>query len=445
MSPSTSSKRGSHKRKRSDASKTSATTAPVTAAVGWEDIPVTLGEGEGDVEMDTDGQDNNSKTKKKTKNAKRNHYDNEQLGKQATMDLPAQPGEEIGMMYGGSIQVLRGDQYQVILQQDHDKTTTSSSNNNNTIQKRIVLLKPSAEHQDHTPKLEEAPAATATATSKKKKSKKTKEPNVDRTKEDAVIPVPSKNSKKRPAPKESSHAPLTLPIQESSSSLLSEKEENNDTQEDKHTKHEDKDEDGWRQLQLSWSHASGGAVLDPILCRSLLRLGFDQPTPIQAATLSATILGRRNLVGAAPTGSGKTLAFLLPIMQSLLQQPPQQQRSVVRALVVTPTRELATQISSECDKLLPTTNSNKAIMKKQSVTLVGGSAPVKQARLLSTLRPPIIVGTPGRLWQMVRVCFIVLEWIPLVGDLLEDLPPPLPSFPRKIRIRNSVVEVFSTL
>jgi superfamily II DNA/RNA helicase len=117
------------------------------------------------------------------------------------------------------------------------------------------------------------------------------------------------------------------------------------------------------------------------------------------------------------------LAFLLPILQSLLQQPPHEhQQSVVRALIVTPTRELATQISAECDKLLPKTNNknnNKTDIKKQSVTLVGGIAPVKQARLLSTIRPPIIVGTPGRLWQMVRVCFI----FGYVLRVLEDFPP----------------------
>jgi len=54
-------------------------------------------------------------------------------------------------------------------------------------------------------------------------------------------------------------------------------------------------------------------------------------------------------------------------------------------------KELATQIHAECEKLLPS----------QCVTLVGGIALVKQKRLLSTKKPPIIVATPGRLWAMV--------------------------------------------
>jgi superfamily II DNA/RNA helicase len=63
-----------------------------------------------------------------------------------------------------------------------------------------------------------------------------------------------------------------------------------------------------------------------------------------------------------------------------------------QAVIVTPTRELATQIQQECNKLSP----------NQCVTLVGGIAIVKQARILQTKRPPIIIGTPGRLWAMVR-------------------------------------------
>lgn len=151
-----------------------------------------------------------------------------------------------------------------------------------------------------------------------------------------------------------------------------------------------------REVQLSWSHASGGAVLHERLCQSLASMGYFQPTPIQSATLSAAVMGRRNLVGAAPTGSGKTLAFLLPIVQHLMEQAEdesQQQHvnDVPQALIVTPTRELALQIHAECEKLLP----------KSCVSLVGGIALVKQDRLLTQIKPRIVIGTPGRLWAMV--------------------------------------------
>jgi ATP-dependent RNA helicase DDX24/MAK5 len=144
------------------------------------------------------------------------------------------------------------------------------------------------------------------------------------------------------------------------------------------------------EIQMAWSSATGGALLQEQLCKSLAKLGYSHPTPIQAATLSAAIMGRRNLVGAAPTGSGKTLAFLLPILQHLLEQDEADENKVVQALILTPTRELAQQIQKECENILP----------KQCISLTGGIALVKQARLLQS-KPRVIVATPGRLWAMV--------------------------------------------
>ena len=97
------------------------------------------------------------------------------------------------------------------------------------------------------------------------------------------------------------------------------------------------------EMQLSWSRSSGGAILHNKLLESLHRLGFSSPTPIQAATLSASTLGRRNLVGAAPTGSGKTLAFLLPILNNMLQKKDEETddstpERKLQALIMTPTR-----------------------------------------------------------------------------------------------------------
>lgn len=56
-------------------------------------------------------------------------------------------------------------------------------------------------------------------------------------------------------------------------------------------------------IREAWSNATGGVCLHPKLCRSLHRLGFSSPTPIQSSTLAASILGQRDIVGAAPTGS----------------------------------------------------------------------------------------------------------------------------------------------
>src|SRR3989440_11345812 len=79
--------------------------------------------------------------------------------------------------------------------------------------------------------------------------------------------------------------------------------------------------------------------LDPVLLRAVYGLGYEAPTPIQKEAIPAVLAGR-DVIGTAQTGSGKTAAFLLPILQRLLKQPPGR----TRALVLSPTRELAAQI-----------------------------------------------------------------------------------------------------
>ena len=75
------------------------------------------------------------------------------------------------------------------------------------------------------------------------------------------------------------------------------------------------------------------------LHRGLKELGFTRPTPIQLDAIPPALEGR-DLLACAQTGSGKTLAFLLPLLNHLMNQ----KRGVTRALVITPTRELAAQI-----------------------------------------------------------------------------------------------------
>src|SRR5207247_10993084 len=86
--------------------------------------------------------------------------------------------------------------------------------------------------------------------------------------------------------------------------------------------------------------------LHPSLLRGLKDLGFARPTPIQADAIPPALEGR-DLLACAMTGSGKTAAFLLPILHKLLERP----RGVTRALVLTPTRELAAQILEDLNDL----------------------------------------------------------------------------------------------
>lgn len=92
--------------------------------------------------------------------------------------------------------------------------------------------------------------------------------------------------------------------------------------------------------------------------------------------------------------AGKTLAYLLPIFEFLLRQKePSYEDRKIQALVLAPTRELALQVQGECNKLLT----------GKCGILVGGLATQKQERVLRKNKPPIIIATPGRLWEMVSV------------------------------------------
>lgn len=115
--------------------------------------------------------------------------------------------------------------------------------------------------------------------------------------------------------------------------------------------------------------------------------GFNEPTPIQQASIPA-IIAHKDVLASAKTGSGKTAAFILPTLHNLITQP-RQQGTCPRALVLTPTRELASQIK-DC-----ITQFSKNIKLNYGV-IVGGSPYPPQIKLLS--RPvDILVATPGRL------------------------------------------------
>src|SRR5712675_2049628 len=82
------------------------------------------------------------------------------------------------------------------------------------------------------------------------------------------------------------------------------------------------------------------------LLKGIHELGFMRPTPIQAEAIPPALEGR-DLLACAMTGSGKTAAFLLPILHRLIGRP----RGTTRALIVTPTRELAAQIVDDLNNL----------------------------------------------------------------------------------------------
>uniref|UniRef100_A0A2K6V6F6 RNA helicase n=1 Tax=Saimiri boliviensis boliviensis TaxID=39432 RepID=A0A2K6V6F6_SAIBB len=120
-----------------------------------------------------------------------------------------------------------------------------------------------------------------------------------------------------------------------------------------------------------------------VLCEACDQLGWTKPTKIQIEAIPLALQGR-DIIGLAETGSGKTGAFALPILNALLETPQR-----LFALVLTPTRELAFQISEQFEAL-------GSSIGVQSAVIVGGIDSMSQSLALAK-KPHIIIATPGRL------------------------------------------------
>src|SRR5512139_1725436 len=129
--------------------------------------------------------------------------------------------------------------------------------------------------------------------------------------------------------------------------------------------------------------------------------GYEAATPIQEAAIPAALRGR-DIIGTAQTGTGKTAAFVLPILDKLLDGP----RGLPRALIVTPTRELAEQIYQVVRAL-------SAGTKLRSATVYGGVTASRQVKALKD-GVEILVATPGRLLDLVQQRHAKLERIEIL-------------------------------
>jgi ATP-dependent RNA helicase DDX24/MAK5 len=171
---------------------------------------------------------------------------------------------------------------------------------------------------------------------------------------------------------------------------------------------EDDDEvdvSAWEDLELSTE------VLE-----SLARLKFSKPTIIQASTIPEIMAGR-DVIGKASTGSGKTLAFGIPIVEAYLANKAavkvDEERSPL-ALIVAPTRELAHQITAHLTALC----SKGEFEAPHIASVTGGLAVQKQRRQLE--KADIVVGTPGRLWEVISTGQGLLEKFQKIRFLVID-------------------------
>ena len=140
------------------------------------------------------------------------------------------------------------------------------------------------------------------------------------------------------------------------------------------------------------------------LIKALVATGIEKPFPIQKATLPDAIAGK-DILGRGQTGSGKTLAFGLALMTRLAGKTAKPMQPL--ALILSPTRELAMQISDVIAPLSRTVNLNSQVV-------AGGLSYSKQIQALKR-GVPIVVATPGRLIDLIQ---ILLSLFDLVGVAL---------------------------
>ncbi|XP_026886393.1 probable ATP-dependent RNA helicase DDX46 isoform X1 [Electrophorus electricus] len=144
---------------------------------------------------------------------------------------------------------------------------------------------------------------------------------------------------------------------------------------------------------------------------ALKKHNYEKPTPIQAQAIPAIMSGR-DLIGIAKTGSGKTIAFLLPMFRHILDQRPLEEGEGPNAVIMTPTRELALQITKECKKF-------SKPLGLRVVCVYGGTGISEQIAELKR-GAEIIVCTPGRMIDMLgansgrvtnlrRVTYVVVD------------------------------------
>ena len=135
------------------------------------------------------------------------------------------------------------------------------------------------------------------------------------------------------------------------------------------------------------------------LLRAVQEAGYETPSPIQAAAIPPVLSGR-DLMGCAQTGTGKTAAFALPMLDRLTANAPRR-KGAIRALILTPTRELALQIGESFDAY-------DKYLKLRSTVIFGG---VGQAPQVEALKKgvDILIACPGRLNDLIGQGFINLS------------------------------------
>ncbi|KAM3874235.1 ATP-dependent RNA helicase DDX55 [Diretmus argenteus] len=135
--------------------------------------------------------------------------------------------------------------------------------------------------------------------------------------------------------------------------------------------------------------------LNDSILQTLDEVKFTHMTPVQSACIPL-FMSNKDVAAEAVTGSGKTLAFVIPIIEILLKREESLKKMQVGALVITPTRELALQISEVMDQFL------QKFPQFRQILLIGGSNPIEDVEKFKEQGANIVIATPGRLEDMFR-------------------------------------------
>lgn len=175
--------------------------------------------------------------------------------------------------------------------------------------------------------------------------------------------------------------------------------------------------------------------LSDAVLRALEEAGFSEPTPIQEQVIPLQI-GYNDVIGQAQTGTGKTAAFGIPLIERLSPRQHDDGKHTTDALILTPTRELASQVSEELRKI--------GLYKSLSVVTIYGGVSIEQQVRTLRRRTNIIVGTPGRVLDHLSrgtinlsgVRHFVLDEADEMLDMgfIEDIQTIMQSLPEKRQI-----------
>lgn len=157
-------------------------------------------------------------------------------------------------------------------------------------------------------------------------------------------------------------------------------------------------------------------ISKPIL-RAIAEAGYDNPTLVQEKTIPL-VLNKKDVIVSAQTGTGKTAAFALPILQSLLdQQDAPKNGKTIKALIVSPTRELAIQIENNFKTYSTYTNLR--------TTVVFGGTSIEPQKDVLKKGVDILIATPGRLLDLHKQDILNLDYVDTLildeADLMLDM------------------------